>query len=316
MLILVSVVLARIVYSAYAATGSLTLTSNANTVAQGNGFTLTLTANTDAAITIAQAKVTFDPSQVSYQGVDYSGSPFVNDSPEAGSGNGYVVVSRFKTGQPYPSGSNVVAKLSFKALADSGNASISVTKNGSALFAAADASDILSSVNTATISLQGTATTPPPPAAPSPNPSSPTGSTSSTTTNTKNGATPTPTGQTNNTATTSGESTDEDNQTPAAAVTQKSTPLKPGSAKLGPASSLGESVSRIIRNVLPVVVISGAVGFVIWFGLHKFHQRPYGFGVHTAPTTPGGGTTATAGPAIFDPTHPTLPKGPITGGGA
>ncbi len=186
--VLLSVLLTHFLSFASAETGTIALSSSASSVTVGNTFVVTVTANTDAAVTIAQSRLTYNPGAVVVENVDYAGSPFNNDTPDASSGSGYVLMSRYKGAPPFPNGSSLVAKITFRAIKDSGDAGISTVKADSALYSASTATDILSSTGGVSVALKAVPTAPPTenPTSPDPKDTTP-GATTPAPTNTGDG---------------------------------------------------------------------------------------------------------------------------------
>lgn len=123
-------------------------------------------------MTIAQARVTYDQTKLSFRSISYSGSPLTTDTPDTRGGNGYYLVSRFKTGQPYPSGNFVLARITFEALEDSGSASLGIATGTSLVFDEATSSNILGSLTGVSVNLSAPASSPQPPSPGTQNPSS------------------------------------------------------------------------------------------------------------------------------------------------
>lgn len=291
-IVLVSTFMAWIVYAASAATGTLVATSDKSSVTQGDTFTVTITSNTDAPITIAQAKVTFDPAKVSYQGSNYTGSPFTADSPDASQGSNYIVVSRYKAGGPYPSGSNLVARLTFKALTSSGSAAIGVAAApDSKLYSADDFSNIVSSTTGTSVAL-ASPTPPSVPTTPSPNPASPTKPTSSSSSATTPKRTTTPT---NTNPATTDTTIDPNLMNPVDTTSnyeQAGTTVQPGTSKVAK-ETLAQKVAKTVKLVAPFLVAGFVIGGLAWFGFKKLQERPMGF--NPTPSAPGVGSVKPAG---------------------
>ncbi len=152
--LLVGVVIAGFPLAAHAESGSISLVSSSNSVTVGTTFDVTVNASTDAAVSTVQSKISYNASAVSLQGIDYTGSPFVNSLPDSSSGNGSIFISRF-TVPPFPTGNVMVAKLTFKALSDTGNAGITSDKNASGLYSGSTGQNILSSSGNVTVNLVG-----------------------------------------------------------------------------------------------------------------------------------------------------------------
>ena len=143
-----------------AATGTIALSSNASSVVINNQFVVTVTANTDEGVSVAEAKVVYNKAAVSVVGVDYAGSPFDNRTPAANpSGDGFVYLSSFTAAATPPSGSNLIGKITFKAIKDVGDAGISTVKADSGLYNTGG--NILTSAGSVAVALKPVPTTPP-----------------------------------------------------------------------------------------------------------------------------------------------------------
>jgi hypothetical protein len=148
---------------------ALNATSNKTSVEKDQTFIVTV--GTDSGtepISIGHARLTFDPTKVQYVSSDYANTSFTDNSPESTEGNGYVQLSRYTTQRP--AGNLIIGRVTFKALASSGDLTINIDRQNSNVFSATDASDILAAVNGVTVSVREpappevtTPTTPDPP---------------------------------------------------------------------------------------------------------------------------------------------------------
>lgn len=284
-IVVISLLLARIVFPAAAATGALSLSRSSATVTAGDTFVITVNVVTDIPVTIAQARVTFNTSLVSYLGTDYTGTAFNTDEPTATNGNGFVFISRYKNALPFPSGANTVAKLSFKSLAN-GTANFSIDQSQSALYSASDASNILSSVSGSTVTIQAPPQQSPQPQQPTPAPNQTAPPTSGTGSTTRNS-----TSQQRSTSGTapsgnaSSPSSNNNEQTPVNSQEQPPQPVMPSSTndQFGGEVTTEEPVDMVtqlknrVLGLMPVILIGVVILGAGWFGFKRYRQRPYGF---------------------------------------
>lgn len=287
LIVMTSAFMAWVVYAVSAATGSIILTPDKSTVTQGSTFTVTVAASTDTPITIAHAKVTYDASKLAYRGTNYDGSPFTANSPEASDGSGYVLISRYKAGDPYPSGNNFVARLTFEPLTAGGTTTISVAPSpDSRLYSATDYSNILSSAGSATVTLASPTVPATPQTPPTANPASPTrsntSSTSSSATPSQNSSS-TPTTTTNDPALTMGPTDTYSNY---ASPTKT---LAPGTSRVATSQTITQRLLALVRRLVPALIIGVVAGGILWFILKKIHERPFGFSGATT-SSPGIGS--------------------------
>lgn len=134
------------VFRSFGATGTITVTPSTSSVKQGDTFSITVNATTGTEpTTIAQAYITYDPAVLEYVSSDYSGSSFSTNSPEAGQGSGYFVMSRANLDNPSnaPAGNLTVGTINFKVLAAEGTATIGIDQSKSALYSRNDGKDFL-----------------------------------------------------------------------------------------------------------------------------------------------------------------------------
>lgn len=290
LIVLTSAFMAWIVYAASAATGSITLTPDRSTVTQGSTFTVTVATTTDTPITIAQAKITYDTSKLAYRGVDYGGSPFNTNSPDASDGSGYIIVSRYKVGDPYPTGNTFVARLTFEPLAAGGSTTITVAPSpDSRLYSMVDSTNILSSVGSTSVALASPTVPTSPPATPTANPAGPTRSNSSTSSSSANPAPTSTPSTTDNNITTDPFAGATNNYVP----TEK--PLAPGTSRVVASQSIAQRLLALVRRLLPALIVGVVTGGILWFILKKIHERPFGFSGAT-PNSPGVGSVGSIGP--------------------
>lgn len=154
----------------HAAPVSLSLSSTASSVQKDAQFAVTVNVGTTGSVIDALARVTYDSSKLSVVGVaDYTSSPLLTDGPSGGSGNGYYTVDRTVSpgSTTYPTGSFTIARLTFRALGDSGTTTVGISASDSSVGDANDPANAHAplSASGVTINLQ-------PPAAPAtaPNP--------------------------------------------------------------------------------------------------------------------------------------------------
>lgn len=300
-IVIIAAVLTQVLFSAFAATGTLSLAANKQSVKQGEEVAVTVRANADAEASVVQARVTFDPAQLQYVTVSYNGSPFDTQSPDFAVGSGFVQVSRFKfPPPPYPSGDIYVATITFRALQSSGTAGINIDQGSSVIYAASDASNILSSVTGTSVALQSTViNNPPPPSQPGPNPTS-VSSGGSVSGSTDSGVGGSSSGTTN----TSGGVDPVTGQRLEAYATAGGTNLPaPGESQLGTQPSLVSRMLSWVRAVAPYVAVLSVLAVIVYFASRKLQHHSHSI----ATISVGGNNNAsTAG------TTPTVSK-PNTG---
>ena len=294
-IVLISAFMAWIVFATYAATGDFNLSTNTKTVTQGSDVYVTLSSTTDSGVTVAHAVVNYDSTKLSYGGADYTGSPISNDVPESTSSPGSVTISRYNVAN-YPKGTVFIAKLRFTAKTSGGNTNISVlARPSSKLFTEASNGDVVSvGAKTLTLSL----VPPQVPASPtqptvSPNPATPTQQPVQSVTRPTPTQTPAPTTppQSSNTTTLVPDAT-----TPAPEVYYPQTSIpKPGTSYVSTKPSLFARLSKLLKVIIPIVVISGITGGAVWFVMSRTnHNSMHGFtgAMHSSPT-PGTVTSVT-----------------------
>jgi hypothetical protein len=112
---------------AYAAGASISLVANKATVANGSSLIVAVYMNGGGSpINGIEADISYPASKLQYVGVNYSGSAF-EISASGGGGDGAITLDRGTTSSV--SGAGLVATITFKALAGSGSAAISVGGN-------------------------------------------------------------------------------------------------------------------------------------------------------------------------------------------
>lgn len=155
-IVLIAAVLAAILWRASAASGSITLSSSASSVAIGDSFVVTVNTVTDEPVTIAATSITYDKAALSVTSVDTSGSPYSADVPgENMVGDGVIKIGRYRAEEPLPNGTSMLAKITFKAIRDTGSVAIASVKADSVIYSRADASDILTSTGSTSVTLTG-----------------------------------------------------------------------------------------------------------------------------------------------------------------
>jgi hypothetical protein len=284
-IILVSSVLAWVVYSASAATGSLSLSSSKSKVTQNEIFTVTITETTDTPISIVNAKLTYDPTKLEYKGADYTGSPFTTDGPESSTGTNYVIINRFLLSGNFPSGSNLVAKLQFKVIKSSGTANIEISKNDSKLISYDNPNDILSTTSGVSVSISTTPVNPPvsppsPPLPPAANPAGPTHTVTPPPSTPSTPAAPSTSRPTTPTAPTPSASPSSNPITNyfRPATNPTSTQFKAGDSKLSKQPSLMQKILIWVKLLAPIVVVGTIIIGIVWFVIKKASMHAFGFG--------------------------------------
>lgn len=144
------------VFRSFGATGAITMATSSSTLKQGDTFNVTVSAATGSEpTTIAQAYITYDPTVLEYVSSDYAGTSFSTNSPEAGQGSGYFVMSRANLDNPAsaPSGNLTIGTLTFKILAAEGTATIGIDQSKSALYSRNDGKDFLTDATGSSVSI-------------------------------------------------------------------------------------------------------------------------------------------------------------------
>ncbi len=229
----------------------ISLSPSNGSFAQGSEFSTNVIINgTD--INVVQIKITYDASALSCSSV--SGSNVFSADIETNCSNGVVKVSRYTTGNPV-SGSQQVASISFKALAESGSASIKV--DGSSKLASSGNNVWDGTIASANMTF--TAKTTAPVGGESPAPVAPTPTQSSTNTQT-----------TNRTKSTAPKATEQANETVAEATTndqpaEATTDLDGTSEVLGSTDAIAENISASNRSWTPLIAVVILVALVAAF---------------------------------------------------
>jgi hypothetical protein len=162
------VFIANAVQGAGTATFSLSPASGSH--AQNTTFVVSVYENSGAAtVNGIQANLSYDTTKLQYAGVDNTGSPFT-DAQSTATG-GVVLIGRYIGLSSTPvSGSQLVAKVSFKVLASSGSTAINFASSSGIIDAVSDLDIKAASSPGASFTLTAPATTPPPAPSPSPAP--------------------------------------------------------------------------------------------------------------------------------------------------
>lgn len=311
-IVIIAAVLTQILFSVFAATGSLSLSAGKQSVGQGEEVAVVLRANTDSEASVVQARVTFDPAQLQYVNVSYDGSPFDTQSPEFAVGSGFIQVSRFKfPPPPYPSGDIYIATITFRGLQSGGTAGINIDQGSSVIYSASDASNIISSVSGTNVQLQpSTISNPPVPSQPSANPSSPTGAVGGSTTGTDGGGAAA--GVSSSTGE-SGATTDPvTGQTLESYATDSSTALQaPGKSQLGTNPSLVSRMLSWIRAVVPYAAVLSVLVVIVYFASRKLQHHSHSI----ATISVGGNSGASANPGTPAPAKENKPNAGSPGPG-
>ncbi|MCA9343088.1 hypothetical protein KC950_03710 [Candidatus Saccharibacteria bacterium] len=311
-IVVIAAVLTQVLFSAFAAACTLRLSPNKTSVQQGEEFTVTLSASSDTIISIAEARITYDPAQVQMLRVSRSGSPLSTNSPGTSNGNGFVQTGGFVSppATSYPSGDVYISTISFKALQPNGTASINIDQGASKVYSAVDASNILSGVSGTSINLS-------PIQVGASNPGSSNNvSSGSTDTAGSTGSTPNTNGTTSSGASGSIASIADGSSAPGSLesyATSSSSPdlQEPGKSQLGTNPSILNRLFSWVRAVVPFVVVLSLIGVVVFFASRKLQHHAYpntvsvgssvngptstSNGVSKAPTKPN---TGSAGPGF------------------
>jgi hypothetical protein len=196
--------------TAYAASGTMSLSAASGSLQQGSSTVVTVQVSAGTDITAAQACVSYDSSKLSLTNTDYSGTPLDATTPSSASTDcsaGQVQIGRYSL-TSHPSGNFTLARLTFKALASSGSNALTI---GSKSFlydnTASDPPGILNLDGSTGTTISFTAIPSP---EPSPSPSSPAPTTSTKQTTKSSGTTASATTTTSSAAaiTDAGRSTD------------------------------------------------------------------------------------------------------------
>ena len=149
-------------------TGKLMLNPAGVSAATGSDVTFDIVADSGATeVNAVQANLKFDAAKLQYVGVDSTNSDFPLNAVTA-TGNGTVKLTRaLNGGDPAVTGSNLVARVTFKVLADAGTTAVSFDTGS--VISTLDGQNALASSAGSTITVTGGTTTTPTPT-PSPTP--------------------------------------------------------------------------------------------------------------------------------------------------
>lgn len=148
-----------------AGSASLSLVPGSGSYMVNSNFSVTIHENSSDAVNAVQADLTYDQSKVMFVSIDGSGSSF-DSGVVANGGNGSVSIVRAKLGSTVM-GDQVVAVVTFKALAGSGSSSINFAASSSIVRASDQANVWNGSMTGGTFSFTSPA---PPPPSPTPTP--------------------------------------------------------------------------------------------------------------------------------------------------
>lgn len=291
-IVLFSSAMAWLVYSAYAATASISLTSSRPTVAQSDAFTVTITVNTDTPAAYSTAKVRYNASQLLYQGADYTGSAYPTAGPDTNESEGLVTISRYIIPDrgAFPSGNFTLAKLNFQAKPGfAGQANITVEQSGSEIFGT-NGVNVLTSVSGTNIAVTSPSVPPAQPVPPVANPASPPKA---------SGSVAPPSGTTNSPAPSNASPTpDQPNVYPGAGgiTGQQNPPLTPGRSRVVGSLPLKQRLFKLIRAIVPIVAVVAVLAGVAWLVFVKLIKRPFGYSV--ASPVSGGVGKVSLGPVL------------------
>lgn len=141
-----------LLFRTFAASGQIKLSTDVSSVKQDDTFVVTVSIDSGSEpVSIGHAYITYDPTQLQYVSTDYNTSSFTDNSPEAGVGSGYVVLSRYNLDGV--TGNLTLGKITFKALAEQGTAAVTVDQSKSKVYSKADASEILNGVTNTSVTL-------------------------------------------------------------------------------------------------------------------------------------------------------------------
>ncbi len=313
LIVLVSTFMAWIVYGASAATGGLTLSTDKTTVNQGSEVNVAVSAfSANDPITTALVALNFDSSKLEFVQIDYTGSPLTLQPEGLVVANGRVTFSRFQA-EPQPSGNVFIAKITFKAKVASGSTSISISPPPeSVVFIVNDTGEeqIFSSATPLNLSFSAPYVPPTPgPVNPTPAPTNPAPSNPS---QPKTSKTPKPKAQTSTPSATSPSpstppvaSAPTDNSYYNSYATQ--TDETPTSSYIEAKPTLSSRFLSLMKKLVPVLIVGGGSGFLVWFLLGKFHGQALTGFVGSAKTTSvvgaGGVTSVVPPPQGATPTN-------------
>ncbi len=300
LIILVSTFMAWIVYSASAATGSFTLSADKTSITQGSDVYVTLTANSDTGITIANAVINYDSSKLTYGGADYTNSKLTTDTPEATTSPGSITISRFAAGS-YPTGNVFVAKLKFTAKVGSGNVSVNLAQSPTSAIYTDESGGSAVSVGAKSVTIAIAA--PQVPATPSQpavsNPASPTNIGSSAPSSSSSSTTGASSGSSSSASHHGGASTSPSSSAQSSSPTPiyypQTTVPKPGTSYVASKQSMTQQLLALVKKIAPIVIVVGVAGGAVWFVMSRMNQNSlHGFtgAVHSSPT-PGTVTSVT-----------------------
>lgn len=159
----------------FAAPNSISATGPSTVSSDAQSITITIQSDLGSTqIPVVDAYVTYDSTKLDYTGINYAGSPFAADTPDAVSGSNYIKISRYAVTQPYPSGAALIAKMTFKPKVGSGTTQIGFDKPQSGFFTE-QGDDVLAS--TVSLAIQFTTPVSSPPVSTTQSPAAPSGST-------------------------------------------------------------------------------------------------------------------------------------------
>lgn len=104
-------------------------------------------------VVAASVRLTFDSAKINYVSTAYDGvSSFASTGPEEGNGSDYVTLSRYSFGdKELPTNNIVLGKVTFKAVADSANVSITTDLTKSYVGSGTTAENVLNESNSVTL---------------------------------------------------------------------------------------------------------------------------------------------------------------------
>jgi hypothetical protein len=294
LVVLLSGLLSILLLQISAASASLLLSPSTKSIVQGKTFTVTVSADTDAPITVGEVAITYDPNLLKLSNIDYTNSPLTKSLPDSSDNPGSLQINRYTFGGTYPSGKFTIATLTFTGL-KTGNAQISIDKSESTLYEQSElAPDILTSVTGTSVKISS-----PPTREPVPAPSTKPTKTNNTSDQGTDPQRQTTTSTSTSNANPSQAQTEEQSDGVPALITNTGTPPTnlpaPGQSINGSSVSIGERALQMVRNIVPAVVLVGIAAVIGWVIFKRSGHNSSLYGSKPAQT---------AGPGVvFDGSH-------------
>jgi hypothetical protein len=138
------------------ADASISANVNSSAVNVGQQVVVTVMAHSGSqTVNVARARVTYDATKWEYVSADFTGTPFVDRTPEppAHQGSGYYEVTGYRISAPFPSGDFLIGKVTLKAIGAASSTAINIDQSNSELYESVNASKIVGSVSGSSVSI-------------------------------------------------------------------------------------------------------------------------------------------------------------------